>query len=111
MDTASSLRIDVHERADGGVVARLDGELDMATTPQVHALAAEHTAAPELVLDLRELVFMDSTGLRALLQLKERCAGNDQRLLLVPGRGSVQRVLAITGMEDVFEFAEPDGAG
>ena len=50
------------------------GELDIASAPEFESAIAEATAEPgaELILDLRELTFMDSTGLRALAQTNAR---------------------------------------
>jgi anti-sigma B factor antagonist len=52
------------------VVLRLDGELDLASVPTLESAMANETfdAMAEIVLDLRGLEFIDSTGLRAILQ-------------------------------------------
>jgi anti-anti-sigma factor len=57
-------------------------------------------------VDLRDLTFMDSTGLRALLQLRGDAQTNDANLSLVPGPDTVMRILRIAGMEDSFEFVD-----
>jgi anti-sigma B factor antagonist len=78
------------------------GELDMATVP---ILEREYDAAYALdetttiVIDLTELEFIDSTGLRLLLELNDRPA---DRLRVVNGSPEVQRLFDITGVRDVL---------
>lgn len=78
----------------------LDGELDLAT---VDMLLAETQGAPQdgdLVLDVSELTFMDSTGLRAILQIAQRRNGGTCVVLKHP-TPAVERVLGITLPEGV----------
>jgi anti-sigma B factor antagonist len=89
------------------------GELDLDTEPQLEeALAAlREQGARRLVLDLRKLTFMDSTGLRLVIRWDS--AGKEQGFdfAIVPGPDVVQRVIRLTGMEDQLTFAEaPAGA-
>ena len=76
------------------------GELDLATVPIVDAQLSELVAAgfTSLVLDLRELRFLDSTGLRLLLtwHAKARAEGVDLRV--IPGPAPVQRVIEVAGV-------------
>ena len=92
---------------NGGLrVATLGGELDMATFDDAEAmlLEAEQDRPPVLVLDLRELTFMDSNGLRLLLRARKRAADDGRRLVLVRGQGIVQRVLEVAGIVERFEM-------
>ncbi len=76
------------------------GELDIATTPALEQAIADATAAPgaELVLDLRELTFMDSTGLRTLAQTNARAGQDGFTLAIVRGPRQIERVLEISGL-------------
>jgi anti-anti-sigma factor len=87
----------------------LAGELDMATAPALEARVAGLCAegAGEIVLDLGELAFMDSTGLRAILATRELCAGYGCELALMPGSGSVQKVFQLAGLLDKLPFRGP----
>ncbi len=78
---------------------RLDGELDMATAPMLQeALERAEADAPiMLVLDVQQLRFIDSTGLRVILWARERCRDRKQEFALTPGSAQVQRLLAISG--------------
>ncbi len=77
------------------VVVRLEGELDLASAPLLQEAieSADREASSTLVLDLQELRFIDSTGLRMILWAQGRC----QEFALTPGSQQVQRLLAISG--------------
>jgi anti-anti-sigma factor len=63
----------------------------------------------ELVIDLRELDFLDSTGLRLLLQLHADCLARGCSLGLVPGGRAIQKLFTVTGTDAHFVFvAAPD---
>jgi len=85
-----------------GVVLALRGELDMATVPQMEReLAQAAKGGPAtIVLDLRELDFIDSTGLRTLLAEHERSRESGRELALVRGSRQVDRLMTITRVAD-----------
>jgi anti-anti-sigma factor len=99
---------------DVAVVA-LSGELDVAGAAllehELDRVAADHDASG-LVLDLRELEFMDSTGLRLMVLADDRARAEGRRLWLVRGKPDVQRVFEITRMTDRLAFVDdPAEAG
>lgn len=101
-------------RAGGGVTFSLSGELDLSTVEQLErAVSANVDGKPELVvLDLRELAFLDSAGLRIMLQLQEKVATTGGRLALVKGSRRVHRVFELTGADDELEIvADPSEIG
>jgi len=67
------------------------------------------------VLDVAGLEFVDSTGLRAILNVKAVCEENHCAFQLTPGRDQihdqVRRLLEITGLIDRLPFVEPDQTG
>ena len=88
---------------DGQVVVSLRGELDVTEAASVAAALGQVTACARLVIvDLEGLEFIDSSGLAALVRAWKhaRLAGGD--LLLVAPKRQALRVLAITGLTDVF---------
>lgn len=94
---------------DDAVVISLRGELDLTSVPQFERELrdAEATGPGRLVIDLSGLDFMDSTGLRALLQARERAKGEDgHQLALRRGPRQVQRVLELTKTLEVFTFED-----
>jgi anti-anti-sigma factor len=77
----------------------LAGELDIATTPQLRrALCA--LRARLVVLDLRELAFMDSSGVHAIVDASIRARQLGDRLLLLSGPPGVDRVFTLTASAD-----------
>jgi anti-sigma B factor antagonist len=84
----------------------LRGELDMASAPALEGMLQElcEGGAQELVVDLSELTFMDSTGLNAILKSRTLCAEHVCDLGLIPGRRPVQRVFELTHLLDRLPF-------
>lgn len=101
-------RMEIREHAQGAnLVMSLEGELDISTVPllerQVAAIGERPTT---LILDLSGLTFMDSSGLRLLIQLNERAQREAWKLSLVPSRHEAANlVLRITGADSALPFA------
>lgn len=70
------------------VTARVAGELDIATVPQLESSLPPLAPGDELVLDLRPLTFIDSSGVRLLMTLDigARAEGWSMRITCEPGR-------------------------
>jgi anti-sigma B factor antagonist len=98
-------------REQDRVVMHLTGELDLASTP-IFERALENVEigeAPLLVLDLDELMFVDSTGLRVILLAHERSRERGQEFAITRGSPQVQRLLSITSVtEHLRVIASPD---
>ena len=84
------------------------GELDIATAPQLERAISEATAeaVSELVLDLRELTFMDSTGLRTLAQANLKAEQAGTALSIWRGSRQIERVLEISGLGPLLPLAD-----
>ena len=105
--------IDVR-RADDRVEVILVGELDIAThgDADVALREAQASGVQTIVLDLRRLNFMDSTGLRLLVQADLRAQESGHRLAIVRGPDAVHRVLEITGLDTKLDLIDdPAEAG
>ena len=97
----------------GKYVVCLKGELDLSESPQLEAalLEAEQSDAKEIVVDLGELTFVDSSGLAVLVRAASRSATNGDQLRITPARDHVARVLRLTGLDTVLPFlVEPSAA-
>jgi anti-sigma B factor antagonist len=95
-----------------GAVHRLTpiGELDLATAPLVERAfdaALGDDDAKVIVLDLRELSFMDSTGVHLLLRMQAACM-DANRLRVINGSGAVERVLDVTGVRPRLPIISSD---
>lgn len=76
---------------------KLTGELDLATADALEEAIAEEAGPGDLVLDLAELTFMDSTGIRLILHAAATCDG-DANVVLLDVSASIMRVLEIAGI-------------
>jgi anti-anti-sigma factor len=92
----------------GHVTVSLKGELDLSSVGKVEAeLKRVEAHGPSLlVLDLSQLSFLDSTGLRAVVTADERARSDGRRFVIVRGPDAVQRVFSITRLEERLEMVD-----
>ena len=64
--------------------------------------------APRVVLDLRELEFVDSSGLRTLLIADRQAVAARKDFALVAGHRGLERTLEIAGVRGIFEWTSPN---
>jgi anti-sigma B factor antagonist len=113
-DVAADKHLEIDLRSeDDRVVLELHGELDLVGAPmlqrEIEAAAVEQ--APMVVLDLDDLQFIDSSGLRVILSAHERARERGQGFALTRGSQQVQRLLAIAGVSGhLTVLASPDDA-
>jgi anti-sigma B factor antagonist len=93
----TEFRIEVRHYPDAAVLAPV-GELDLTSAGKLEGAIAEALDGDDatIVLDLRQVSFMDSSGLRALLAGSERCERAGIRFGIVRGPDQVQRLLSVT---------------
>lgn len=110
----TSFQIEVHGDDDRCIVAPR-GEIDIATVDQLDEALMPLVldgSPPLVIVDLRGIVFMDSSGLRSLLACRERLQRQRRRMALVRGSRAVMRVFEITSTADLFEIVNrPSKAG
>ena len=83
------------------------GDLDIATTPRlVRTLRESQSQARLVVLDLRELAFMDSSGVHAIVDASIRARQIGGRLLILRGPPNVDRLFSLTGTSDAVEIGD-----
>jgi anti-anti-sigma factor len=102
-------RLHIHSERDGDVHAiALRGEFDLAHAREVEQelKRVEATDARSIILDLSGLTFLDSTGIRLILEAQVRSRDDANRLVLLRGSAMVQRVLTIAGVEKLLPFAD-----
>ena len=90
---------------DGRVLMRLAGELDLSSTPVLEQRLREALdSGRQLVVDLRNLDFMDSTGLTLLVRWARGAEQDGYELALVRGEPRVHRLFELTGLDSRFTF-------
>ena len=96
---------------DGVARVALMGELDMSTTPALEDCLGrfQGDGVRDIILDLRDLSFMDSSGLHAFLRARNDAEENGHRLHLTGTSGAVRRVFELT--ETQFLLDEPEAMG
>ena len=97
------LEINVEATGDTARI-KLDGELDIHTAPGVaEAITGVlDGGASTVVVDAAALRFCDSSGIQVLVQARERLIGSGGNLRVEGVHGSVEKVLAVTGLLDLF---------
>lgn len=100
------LSIDIKTEHNGAaLIFRLRGSLDLATSPTVRAalLEAANEGKHEIIVDLKNVEFIDSTGLGALIGGHRRALESGGGVSLVINEGPISRLLNITGLMRVFK--------
>ena len=106
---AGGLGISVEHPSDGVVVVSPSGELDMSNGEVLEEAIdkARQGGATTLIVDLRDLSFMDSSGLRLLLDTWNESKLSDRRLSIVVAKtGLVRRVLEISGCDTILPVVD-----
>ncbi len=87
-------------------VLRLVGEFDLAAMPKAHAGLAEALSSDwdQLLIDLSGLTFLDSSGLRFVLEAATRCEQSYRDVVLRQGPDGVHRVFELTGLSRRLRF-------
>jgi anti-sigma B factor antagonist len=94
-DCASSVRLSV------------SGELDIAAAPQLdHALGRAQADAALVILDLRQLEFMDSSGVHLIVAASGRARQGSGQLVVVRGPVQAERMFAFVGLDRQLELVD-----
>jgi anti-anti-sigma factor len=109
---SSQLSLEMWRDGDVAVVAAR-GDIDLSTVAKAAAALDDARAeVRSLILDLREVGFMDTSGLRLIIEEQRRAAESAYRFALIRGPRRVQRLLEIAGLAGDDElFVEARGGG
>jgi len=105
--------LELTTETDGATVRlALTGELDIAGAARVEQELERIEREPPatIVLDLRELAFMDSTGLRVIVAADSRAREQSRRLVIVRGSDTVQRIIEMTRLHERLEIVDDPAA-
>ncbi len=108
MPDLEPLTIDSQPIGNGWVLA-LRGELDLATAPMLneHLRELQRAALDRLVLDLRELSFMDCAGLGVIVAADLRARQAETQLEVLCGPGQIKKVFTLTGVDRQVTISAP----
>jgi RND superfamily putative drug exporter len=109
--TQGDLRIEIERRGPRTRVG-LSGELDLGSIDTLRTCLEEAEAErPEVMLiDLRRLSFMDSTGLGEVIQAVHRGRRESRRVVLLKAPGPIERVLTLVRADDMMETTDDPAA-
>jgi anti-sigma B factor antagonist len=102
--------ISTEQRPDGTTVVGLVGELDLYRLPALTEAFQSATSAGRVIVDLREVTFLDSTTLALLIKVQRRLRDDGRELLVVVGPETPLTAFAVTGLDRMLtiQHADPD---
>jgi anti-anti-sigma factor len=88
---------------------RVTGELGIVTAPQLaEMLGRAEESSQRVVLDLRQVTFIDSAGVHVIINANVRATAAGRRLVLVRGPSQVDRVVVVAQASDALEIVDLD---
>jgi anti-sigma B factor antagonist len=101
-------RCDLEDAGGGTARVRPAGELDVATAPELEARLrdARSNGFRRVVVDLRGLDFMDSTGLTLLTRWTLEASRDGFEFAVIPGHERIRRLFELTGLNAHFTFLD-----
>lgn len=92
-------------QTDGTAQVAVRGEVDVATAPRLwDAIDGVDGDTRELVIDMSELTFMDSTGIRVLIRAHELLRSRGGRIVVRAPEAGVRKLLEVTSVDRVIEI-------
>ena len=106
MQPSEEFSVEVHRRP-GVVVVAPAGEIDVATVERLREpLQAAEDGAGAVVLDLRRVGFMDTSGLQLVFEQQRRSAASTFEFVVVRGSRQLQRLFDIAGFGDRLRMVD-----
>jgi anti-anti-sigma factor len=102
----SQLTVSVTQEMFAGALVEVAGEIDIATSGELEARLTQLIAdgRPRLLVDLAGVHFCDSSGLRALLNTRERADADGGMFQLIAPQPIVAKAISVTGLDQVFDI-------
>ena len=102
---APTLELRLDSREEGNwTVLDVAGEVDLSSAPILRARIEElvHLKTQRLIVDLRDVSFMDSSGLSVLVACMKRMREAGGELAIACPNGSILKVFTVTGLDRLF---------
>jgi anti-sigma B factor antagonist len=93
----------------GSTIVDVSGDIDMGTSPGLRKTLLESLkATPRLVVNLREVRYVDSSGIASLVEVLKEARNTEKQLVLFGLNKTVQEVLQLTRLTKIFEIRETE---
>lgn len=105
----ASLKVETEQRS-GEFRVLLFGDLDILAFEEIDQMlaGAQRNGDQRVIVDLRGLEFIDSTGIRALLLAYKRAESGGNQLCFIRGQEGIQRIFQLVGLDNRLPFCEDD---
>jgi anti-anti-sigma factor len=109
--TVANFKMETDQKT-GELLVRLYGEFDILAFGEVDQLLTEAQSDSDerVVVDLRPVEFIDSSGIRALVRAHKRAAESGGEFRLIRGPKTVHRVFELAGLDTRLDFQDAVGA-
>jgi anti-sigma B factor antagonist len=93
----------------GTTIVDVTGDIDMATSPDLRKTLLESLKkTPRLVVNMREVKYVDSSGIASLVEVLREARNKEKRLVLFGLNAAVRDVLQLTRLARIFEIRETE---
>jgi anti-sigma B factor antagonist len=93
----------------GTTIVDVTGDIDMGTSPDLRKTLLESLKkTPRLVVNLREVKYVDSSGIASLVEVLKEARNKEKRLVLFGLNAAVRDVLQLTRLARIFEIRETE---
>ncbi len=94
--------VDASRLPTGEVVVALSGDVDVFSVPRLRAALRDHLGHADIVLDMRGVVFCDSSALRVFVDAQRRSAAADRTLTIAHPSDAVRDLFDVSGLRGVL---------
>jgi anti-sigma B factor antagonist len=107
-----NIKVDI-DKSDDKTVVLVAGEIDAYTAPKLREalLPLAEEPNPDLIVNLKDVSYMDSTGLGVFVGLLKKIRKNDGHLNLVELSERLERLFSITGLNDIIDISSKSEGG
>ena len=101
------------ESQNNTIIIELAGEIDLGSSSRIYSLILQQCKQADIavIINLENIVFMDSSGLQILLRLREKLDHYHQHILLVKPRPQIKKLFQLTAFDKMFHiFADQEQA-
>ena len=98
------MKIDL-KKEDKKLTIKLDGKLDTNTSPDLDSKMSELEGMEEVVIDMKELDYISSAGLRVLLSM-QKVMNKQGKMTIINVCENVMDIFEVTGFSDILDIEE-----